>query len=124
MYIKANDKVQVIAGKDKGKIGKVLRVDRTGGHVVIEGVNVIKRHKRPSAVDTKGGIVEREAPLAVCKVLLYSEKLQRGVRVSYRFVGKNGEFHASLAAAAATFGKDHSDRINKVRLCLKTGEVF
>jgi ribosomal protein L24 len=46
MHINTNDKVQVIAGKDKGKIGKVLRVDRSGARVVVEGVNVVKRHKR------------------------------------------------------------------------------
>lgn len=124
MYIKANDKVQIIAGKDKGKTGKVLRVDLTGARLVVEGVNVVKRHKRPTAANTQGGIVEREASIASCKVLLYSEKLQRGVRVSYRFVGKNGEYHATQAAATESFGADGAARINKVRLCVKTGEVF
>lgn len=124
MHINTNDKVQVIAGKDKGKIGKVIRVDRSGARVVVEGVNVVKRHKRPSAADTQGGIVERESSIPVCKVLLYSEKLQRGVRVSDRFVGSNGEYHSTLAAALQSFGSQTPDRVKKVRLCTKTGEVF
>lgn len=124
MHINLNDKVQVIAGKDKGKIGKVLRVDRAGLRVVVEGVNVVKRHKRPSAADTQGGIVEREASIPSCKVLLFSEKLQRGVRVSDRFVGSNGEYHSTLVAALQSFGSQSPERVKKVRLCIKTGEVF
>ena len=124
MYIKTNDTVQIIAGKDKGKTGKVLRVDRSGGRVTVQGVNVVKRHKRPNAVDTEGGIVEREAAIPVCKVLLYSEKLKRGVRISYRYEGSNGELHASATAAEGSFGAQSPARIKKVRMCLKTGEVF
>lgn len=124
MNIKANDKVQVIAGKDKGKIGKVVRVDRSGARVVVEGVNVVKRHKRPNAADTQGGIVEREASIPVCKVLLYSEKLQRGVRVSDRFIGGSGEYHATLVAARESYSTPIPERVKKVRLCVKTGEVF
>lgn len=124
MHINTNDKVQVIAGKDKGKIGKVVRVDRAGARVVVEGVNVVKRHKRATAADSQGGIVEREGSIPVCKVLLYSEKLQRGVRVSDRFVGSNGEYHSTLAAAQQSFGSQLPERVKKVRLCVKTGEVF
>lgn len=124
MHINTNDKVQVIAGKDKGKIGKVVRVDRAGSRVVVEGVNVVKRHKRPTAADTQGGIIEREGSIPVCKVLLYSDKLQRGVRVSDRFVGSNGEYHSTVSAALQSFGSQVPERVNKVRFCVKTGEVF
>ena len=124
MHINTNDKVQVIAGKDKGKIGKVVRVDRAGARVVVEGVNVVKRHKRPTAADTQGGIIEREGSIPVCKVLLYSETLKRGVRVSDRFVGSKGEYHSTLAAALQSYGSQVPERVKKVRLCAKTGEVF
>jgi len=124
MYINKNDKVQVIAGKDKGKVGKVLRVDRSGARVVVEGVNVVKRHKRSTAADSQSGIVERTLSIPVCKVLLFSETLQRGVRVSDRFVGSKGEYHATFEAAVQSFGGQAPERVKKVRLCVKTGEVF
>jgi large subunit ribosomal protein L24 len=124
MYIKTNDLVQVVAGKDKGKTGKVVRIDRTAGKVIVEGINIVKRHKRPNAVDQQGGIVEKAAFISISNVMLYSEKLQRGVRVSYRYVGASGEYHASLKAAKDSFGTQAPERLKKVRMCLKTGEVF
>jgi len=124
MYIKTNDTVQVVAGKDKGKTGKVVKIDRAAGKVVVEGVNVVKRHKRPTAADQQGGIIEKTAPISISNVMLFSEKLQRGVRVSYRYVGASGEYHATSKAAKDSFGTQAPERLNKVRLCLKTGEVF
>lgn len=124
MYIKTNDTVQVIAGREKGKTGKVIRVDRRRNRVFVEGLNIVKRHKRPNAVDPQGGIIEKEAPIHASNVLLYSEKLERGVRVSYRFEGQGGEYHATREAARASFGGEPPRRIRKVRFCAKTGEVF
>lgn len=123
MYIKTNDVVQVIAGREIGKTGKVLRVDRKKNRIFVEGLNVVKRHKRPSPGDPEGGIQEREASIHASNVLLYSEKAERGVRVSYRFVGKGGEQHVTRKAATESFG-DTSAHIKKVRFCVKTGEVF
>ena len=60
-HIKKDDKVKVIAGKDKGKIGKVLRVDRKKDRILVENINVVKRHTRPTAKNRQGGIVESEA---------------------------------------------------------------
>jgi large subunit ribosomal protein L24 len=123
MYIKTGDIVQVTAGRDKGKRGSVKKTDRRANRVVVEGVNVVKRHKRPSPADPDGGIVEKEATIHVSNVMLFSEKLERGVRVSYRFVGSGGEFHTTRKAAIESFATPPT-RIEKVRYCVKTGEVF
>lgn len=123
MYIKKGDKVQVIAGRERGSVGDVIRVDLRRNRVFIKDLNMIKRHKRPNAVDQQGGIVEREASIDASNVLIYSEKLGRGVRVSYRFVGSGGEYHMTQKAAFETFGETPK-RLQKVRFCVKTGEVF
>ncbi|HZE21010.1 MAG TPA: 50S ribosomal protein L24, partial [Desulfobaccales bacterium] len=68
--LRKNDLVEVIAGREKGKTGKILRVLRDKNQVVIEKVNLIKRHTRPSPTTGQGGIVEKEAPLNVAKVKL------------------------------------------------------
>jgi len=61
LNIRKNDKVKVVTGKDKGKIGKVLSVDREKNHLVVENVNMIKRHTRPNIRNRQGGIIEKEA---------------------------------------------------------------
>ena len=69
--IKKNDQVKVIAGRDKGKTGRVISVDRWQGKLLVEGVSMIKRHTRPNpAKQIKGGIAERESPLAVSNVMV------------------------------------------------------
>jgi large subunit ribosomal protein L24 len=73
MKIKKGDTVEVIAGKDNGKRGRVLIIDRTRERLVIEGVNMIKRHTRPNPQKkVKGGVVEREAPIHVSNVMVVS----------------------------------------------------
>ena len=62
-YIKKDDKVKVIAGKDKGKIGKVLKVNRKKSRVLVEKINIVKRHSKPSAQNKQGGIIEKETPI-------------------------------------------------------------
>ncbi|MBK9293099.1 MAG: 50S ribosomal protein L24 [Oligoflexia bacterium] len=79
---KKNDLVQVISGKHKGKKGKVLKMIKRKGLIIVEKVNVVKRHTKPSQKDPKGGIFEKEAPLHVCKVLPISAKTNKPVRVS------------------------------------------
>ena len=79
-HIKKNDIVVVIAGKEKGKKGKVLKVFHEKGRAIIEGLNLIKRHTRPSQRNRQGGIVEREAPIAVSNLLLFDPKLDKPVR--------------------------------------------
>ncbi len=83
--IKKGDQVLVIAGKDRGKKGKVLRVDRKRGRVVVEHVNMIKRHTRPNPrAGVQGGIVEREAPIHISNVMVVSPDSGRPSRVGIK----------------------------------------
>ena len=86
--IKKDDTVKVIAGRDKGKTGRVLDVDSSKGRVLVEGVSMIKRHTRPNpAKQIKGGIAERESSIAISNVMVMTSG---GVatRVGYRMDGK------------------------------------
>jgi len=102
VHLKKNDLVEVITGKEKGKTGKVLKVFREKNQVLVEKINMIKRHTRPSPTSGQGGIVEKEAPLYVSKVKLICPKCATATRFR---MGKTGE------------GK-------KVRLCLKCKELI
>jgi len=85
--IRREDTVKIIAGKDKGKTGRVLQVDRDHGKLLIEGVGMVKRHTRPNpSRQIKGGIAERESPIAISNVMLLTSG---GVatRVGYRVEG-------------------------------------
>jgi large subunit ribosomal protein L24 len=79
---KKNDMVQVISGKYKGKSGKILRLVRKKNAVVVEKINMVKRHTKPTQKDPQGGIIEKEAPLNVSKVLPVSAKTNKPVRFS------------------------------------------
>jgi large subunit ribosomal protein L24 len=82
--IRKGDVVMVIAGKDRGKRGTVLRV-LTGGRVVVENVNVAKRHTRPNPMrGTSGGIVEKEMPLHISNVGLLNPTTKRADRIGFR----------------------------------------
>lgn len=72
--IKKNDKVKVITGKDKGKIGKVLKVNTKDNRLLIENVNIVKRHSKPTSQNKQGGIIEREAPIHASNVKLMCGK--------------------------------------------------
>ncbi|CUH91881.1 50S ribosomal protein L24 [Herbinix luporum] len=99
--IKKGDNVKVIAGKDKGKEGKVLEV--RNGKVIVEGVNMISKHTKPNQANPKGGIVRQEAPIDASNVM-YVHK-GKVTRVGFKFVeGKNG--------------------LKKVRIAKSTGEVI
>jgi large subunit ribosomal protein L24 len=82
--IKKDDTVQVIAGRDKGKTGRVLHVDRRTGKLLIEGVSMVKRHTRPNpSKQIKGGIAERESPIAVSNVMIVTSGGQ-ATRIGYK----------------------------------------
>lgn len=83
LRIKRDDMVIVIAGKDKGKTGRVLRVLPDDGQVVVEGVRRVKRHQKPVG-ENPGSIVEKEAPLSVSNVALWNAAEKRRVKVGYR----------------------------------------
>ena len=85
--IKKDDQVKVIAGRDRGKTGRVISVDRAVGKVLVEGVSMIKRHTRPNpSKQIKGGIAERESPIAISNVMVLTSG---GVpsRVGYKLEG-------------------------------------
>ena len=84
LKIRKGDMVQVIAGDDRGKVGRVLSVDEVKQRVVIEKVNFVKRHTKARRQGVQSGIIEKEAPIHISNVLLYDARLQRGVRVSIR----------------------------------------
>lgn len=86
MKIRVGDKVQVIAGKDKGKQGEVLQTIAKDNKVIVEGVNMVTKHIKPSQTDTEGGIITREAPIHVSNVAYYDEKAKSISKIGYTFV--------------------------------------
>ena len=82
--IRKGDTVQVIAGDDKGKVGRVLSVDEEKNRIVVEKVNFVKRHSKPRKAGVQGGILEREAPIHISNVLLMDPKAGRGSRTGIR----------------------------------------
>ncbi len=101
-YIKKEDKVKVIVGKDKGKIGKVLNVNRKKGRVLVEKINIAKRHSKPTAQNKQGGIVEKEMPIQWSNVMVMCNKCVTPARVKMQRL---------------------EDGV-KIRVCVKCGESF
>lgn len=81
MKIRKGDMIQVIAGKEKGKTGKVLEVDFKTQRVLVERVNLVKRHQKPTQRYRQGGIIEKEAFLHVSNVMYYEEKTGKATRI-------------------------------------------
>ncbi|MBW1820288.1 MAG: 50S ribosomal protein L24 [Deltaproteobacteria bacterium] len=79
--IKKDDKVKVITGKDKGKIGKVLKVIKKKNRILVENINMVKRHSKPSAKNKQGGIVEGEAAIPRSNIMLMCNKCITPVRI-------------------------------------------
>ncbi len=79
--IKKDDKVKVITGKDKGKIGKVLKVVRKKNRILVENINIVKRHSKPTAKQRQGGIVEIESPVHWSNLMLMCNKCLKPVRI-------------------------------------------
>lgn len=86
MKIRKNDMVIVISGNSRGKTGKVLKVYPDKGRVIVEGVNIIKRHSRPNQRNPQGGIVQREAPIHASNVMLLDPKTNEPTRVGTKVV--------------------------------------
>jgi len=90
IHVKKGDKVVVISGKDKGKIGEITRVYPKTGEVLVESsspndtdkINLITRATKPSVTNPRGGLIKKEAPLQSCKVMPYDATLKKGVRLS------------------------------------------
>ncbi len=85
--IKKDDLVQVITGKDKGKTGKVLSVDTKNNKVLVEGVNMVSKHSKPSMTNQQGGIIEKEAPIDISNVMY----VHKGKPVRIGFQGEKKE---------------------------------
>ena len=100
--IKKNDKVIVLAGKEQGKIGNVLKVDKEKERAIVEKVNMVKRHSRPGASTPQGGIVEKEAPIHISNLMLICNRCAEPTRVGKRVLEDN----------------------SKVRVCKKCGEIL
>ncbi|MDO4689851.1 MAG: 50S ribosomal protein L24 [Fusobacterium sp.] len=83
LHVKTGDTVYVISGKDRGKTGKVIKVFPKKGKVVVEGINIVKKHMKPSPVNPQGGVVERAAAIFSSKVMLFDEKAGKPTRVSH-----------------------------------------
>jgi large subunit ribosomal protein L24 len=101
-YVRKEDFVEVMAGKDKGKRGKVLRVHTDQGRIVVEKVHMIKRATRPSRLTQQGGIIEREGKIHVSNVMLVCTRCDRPVRI----------------------GKKLLETGKKVRVCRKCGDAI
>lgn len=82
--LKKDDKVKVLSGKDAGKVSKVLKVNRKKSRILIENVNIVKRHSKQSAKNRQGGIIESEAPIHWSKVLLMCNKCMAPVRIKMK----------------------------------------
>ena len=91
MKIKKGDTVKVIAGKDKDKTGKVVSVDVKNNRVVVEGVNMITKHEKPSMSNQQGGIVNKEAPIDASNVMLVVKGVPTRVGIKVEMVEKNGK---------------------------------
>jgi large subunit ribosomal protein L24 len=98
--IRKDDKIIVLTGKEKGKIGTVLKVDPEKERVIIEKVNMVKKHAKPSAQTAQGGIIEKEAPLNISNVMIVCNKCADPTRIGKRVL------------------EDGS----KIRVCKKCGE--
>jgi large subunit ribosomal protein L24 len=101
-HLKKDDKVKILTGKDRGKIGKVIRVVKKSNRVLVENINIIKRHSKPSAKSRQGGIIEREAPIHLSNVMLMCNKCLKPVRIKMK----------------------HLEDGKKVRVCRKCGEFI
>lgn len=105
MNIKRDDTVLVITGKDRGKRGKVREVHPTDGKVVIEGINIVKKHTRGRQGARQAGVIEQEAPMSAGKVMVVCPKCEKGTRIGYSFLD-NGQKVRQCRHCGETFERD------------------
>jgi len=101
-YIKKGDQVVVISGKEKGKTGRILHVFPKKQRAIVERVNFLKKHTKPSQKNRQGGIVEKEASLHVSNLLLYCMRCEKGSRIGFKIL----------------------ENRNKVRYCKRCNELI
>jgi len=88
--VRKNDMVMVVAGRERGKTGKVLKVLPAKGRVIIERLNIVKRHSKPRGAASPGGIVEKEAPIDISNVMVFCERCNAPVRVGIKRAEADG----------------------------------
>ena len=86
MDIRKNDAVQIIAGKDKGKTGQVIKVARSEGKIMVEGVNIVHRHMRPRTAQDKGGIIEQPALFDASNAMILCPECGKATRIGHKVV--------------------------------------
>lgn len=86
VHVKKGDKVQILSGKDKDKTGKVLQVIPSSSKVIVTGINLVKKHQRPTRDNPQGGIIEKEGPIYSAKVMLVCPRCKRPARVGHKLL--------------------------------------
>lgn len=107
MKLKAGDRVKVIAGKDKGKKGKILQILADRNRASVEGINLAIKYLKPRKQGEKGQKIEFPAPIIISNLMLLCPKCNKAVRISYKFLEKAG-----------------AKKVNKVRICSKCKELI
>ena len=107
LFVKTGDTVMVMSGEDKGKTGKVQKAFPATGKIVVEGVAMVKKHQKPRGQGMQGGIIEQEAAIPACKVMLVCPKCKKPTRIGYTFVEGEGKLSR-----------------RKRRVCVKCKAVF
>jgi large subunit ribosomal protein L24 len=102
-HVKKGDQVAVMAGDDKGKVGEVIRVDAAGGKVLVQGINRVYRHLRPSRKHPQGGRIQKEMPISISNVLPVDPKTNRPTRVAFR-IDKDGTKQRVAKKSGQTLG--------------------
>ena len=92
MNFKVGDKVVVITGKDKGKEGKIIKTLKNDNKVVVEGINMVTKHVKPSAQNENGGIIKVEAPIHASNVMILDPKTKKRTRIAHE-IDENGKKH-------------------------------
>ena len=106
LFVKTGDTVKVITGDDKGTTGKVQKVNVETGRIIVEKVNMVKKHQKPRGQGMPGGIIEKEAAIPACKVMLVCPSCKKATRVAHKFVEVEGQ------------------KPQKVRMCKKCGATI
>jgi len=127
MHIRKDDQVEVIAGDDKGtvkerRIAKVLRVLPTRNKIVVEGVNRVYKHMRPSQKNPQGGRLSKEMPIDVSNVLLLCPKCNRGVRIGHRFTddGQKQRYCKACGGGLGAVGPRKPAHVAKVKAAARS----
>ena len=106
LNVKTGDTVVVISGKDKGKEGKITKAIPAAGKIIVEGVAMVKKHQKPRGQGIPGGIIEKEAAIPACKVMLVCPACKKATRIAHKFVEAEGQ------------------KAQKVRACKKCGATI